>query len=342
MKLGILKSYPEIDPLVESYRQACDACNVESVVLDLFADDWIEQIKQAHVDGVLVREKANISEYKEMYNERLWVIKHYLQIPIYPSWHELFLYENKRMYAYFFETHGIRTPKTHVFYSKEEAMAYCNKTSYPIVVKTCGGAAGSGVSIVRKKSKAKRIIRSVFGRFDPRLALGYVHFAKVGGFIPVPKLGMSQRHYLIIQEYIDIETEWRIIKLGDTYAGYIRPTINGYGSSELLEYGFPPKKLLFLIKEITEANRFDSLSLDVLIGKDGEYYITEMQSLFGLWTPHQCEVDGVGGKIEFRNGDFVFVEGEDCFKWNGNLLRVQDFINKLNSNYYNNKDIVLL
>ena len=334
MKLGILKSYPEIDPLVESYRQACDACNVESVVLDLFADDWIEQIKQAHVDGVLVREKANISEYKEMYNERLWVIKHYLQIPIYPSWHELFLYENKRMYAYFFETHGIRTPKTHVFYSKEEAMAYCNKTSYPIVVKTCGGAAGSGVSIVRKKSKAKRIIRSVFGRFDPRLALGYVHFAKVGGFIPVPKLGMSQRHYLIIQEYIDIETEWRIIKLGDTYAGYIRPTINGYGSSELLEYGFPPKKLLFLIKEITEANRFDSLSLDVLIGKDGEYYVTEMQSLFGCWTPHQCEVDGVGGKIEYRDGGFVFVEGEDCFKWNGNLLRVQDFVNKLNSHYY--------
>ncbi len=339
MKLGILKSYPEIDHLVESYRQACIVCNVEPVVLDLFADDWIEQIKQAHVDGVLVREKANISEYKEMYNERLWVIKHYLKIPIYPSWHELFLYENKRMYAYFFETHGVSTPKTHVFYSKKEAAAYCDKASYPIVFKTRGGAAGSGVSIVNGKSKAKRIIQSVFGRFDPRLALGYVHFTKLGGFIPVPKLGMSQRHYLIIQEYVDIETEWRIIKIGDTYAGYKRPMENGHGSSVLMEYGFPPKSLLHLIKEIADANRFDSLSMDVLLGKDGKYYVTEMQSLFGCVSLHQCEVDGTGGKIEYRDGDFVFVEGEDFFKWNGNVLRVKDFINKINSHYYDNKDI---
>ena len=339
MKLGILKSYPEIDFLVESYVKACEECGVDYVILDMFADNWIEEIRRAKVDGILVREKANIAEYKEMYNERLWVINQYLKIPIYPSWHELFLYENKRMYSYFFETHGVNTPKTHVFYTKALALEYCKKAHFPIVFKTNGGAGGSGVTIVRSFSKAKRIIESIFGRMDPRMALGHCHWVKAGGFAPIPKLGMSQRHYVIIQEFVDIEIEWRIIKLGDAYAGYKRPMENGHGSCELMEYGFPPKPMLYLIKEIAEENHFDSLSLDVLLGKDGKFYVTEIQSLFGCFSLHQCEVNGVGGKIEFRENDFVFVEGEDFFKWNGNLIRVRDFIQKLKSHYYDNLSI---
>ncbi|MBQ4508128.1 MAG: hypothetical protein II970_04445 [Paludibacteraceae bacterium] len=334
MKLGILKSYPEIDDLVESYAHACETCGVEYVILDLFSDDWIEQIRTSKVDGVLVREKANIAEYKEMYNERLWVINKYLHIPIYPSWHELFLYENKRMYSYFFETHGVRTPKTHVFYSKRKALDFCKHTSYPIVFKTNGGSSGTGVTVVHFQRKAQQIVNSIFGRFHSRLAFGHLPWTKVAGFFPVPKFGMSQRHYVIIQEYVDILTEWRIIKLGDTYAGYMRPLENGHGSCEKMEYGMPPIELLQLIKEISEKEKFDSLSLDVLIDKHGDYYVTEMQSLFGCWAAHQCEVNHVGGKIIYDVDHFEFVSGEDFFKYNGNVLRVDDFVKKLKVGYY--------
>ena len=143
MKLGILKSYKEIDFLVESYANACKECGVESVIIDLLADDWLEQVKNAGVDGILVRERASLAEYKSMYDERLWVINKYLGIPIYPGWHELYLYENKRMYSYYFETHDIPTPETHVFYKKSLALDFCSKAKYPIVFKTNGGAGGS-------------------------------------------------------------------------------------------------------------------------------------------------------------------------------------------------------
>lgn len=336
MKLGILKSYPEIDPLVESYKQACQLCGVDFIVLDLFSDDWIEQIKRSRVDGILVREKANIPEYKEMYNERLWVINKYLGIPIYPSWHELFLYENKRVYSYFFETHGIKTPGTHVFYSKRAASDYLQKNKPPFVFKTNGGSAGSGVTIIRSRSKAYRRVQSIFGRFNPRMAFGHVAFAKLGGFFPVPKLGMSQRHYVIIQEYIDIETEWRVIKIGETYAGYKRPLEHGHGSCDLMEYGMPPEELLYLLKDISEKEGFDSLSLDVLVGKDHKYYVTEMQSLYGSFNPYQCMVDGKPGRIVFQDDRFVFEEGDHFFQINSNVLRVKDFVNKLESGYYSN------
>lgn len=329
MKLGVLKSYPDLDPLVESYTNACKACGVESVVLDLFADDWINQIQQAGIDGILVREKANVQDYKEMYNERLWTINHYLGIPIYPSWHELFLYENKRMYAYYFQTHHIKTPPTHVFYSKRQALDYCKNARFPLVFKTCGGAAGQGVTIVKSYHKASRIINCIFGYLHPRLALGRFPRVKVAKVFSIPKFGMGQRHYVIIQDYIDIETEWRIIKIGDTYAGYKRPMEHGHGSCNLMEYGFPPTDLLFLIKRISEEDNFGSLSLDVLVSTDNQYYVTEMQSLYGSFSPNQCMVDGKAGRIVFKDNHFEFEEGSDFFQFNSNVLRVKDFIKRL-------------
>lgn len=333
MKLGIIKSYAAIDDLVESYAKACEAAGVDYEIIDLFSDDWIDRIQDAHVDGILVREKANISEYKEMYNERLWVINQYLKIPIYPSWHELFLYENKRMYSYFCQTHGISTPPTHVFYDKQKALEYCENATYPIVFKSNAGSAGSGIRIVKSKWKAKRILNAIFGRIEPRMALGHIPYGKIG-FIPVPKFGMSQRHYVIIQDYIDIETEWRMIKIDDTYAGYIRPMDHGHGSCVLMEYKFPPKELLYLLKRISEDEKFDSISMDVLYDKAGKYYVTEIQSLYGSFNPHQCMVDGKAGRIIYDGSDFVFDEGEDFFLVNSNVLRVKDFVKKLNAGYY--------
>lgn len=334
MKFGILKSYKEIDYLVDSYAKACEECGVEWVVLDLLADDWIEQIQKSNVDGILVREKANFAEYKTMYDERLWVITQYLHIPIYPSWHELFLYENKRMYAYFFKTHGVDTPNTHVFYDKKRAREFCNTSSYPLVFKTNGGAGGSGVKIAHSKKEAVRWVKSIFGRVDPHLAIGRCIWTKVGGIVPIPKVGMSQRHYVIIQEYLDVETEWRIIRIGDTYAGYQRPIEHGHGSCDKMVYGFPPEELLYLIKRISEENNFGSLSLDVLATKDGKYYVTEMQSLYGSFSPDQCMVDGISGRIVYKDNHFVFEKGNDFFRFNSNVLRVNDFIIKLKDYEY--------
>ena len=124
MKLGILKSVKELDDLVESYRRACEKLNVDYVVIDLLADNWIDEIKDANVDGILVRTRGTIQEQKSMFDERLFVIQNYLKIPIYPSWKELFFYENKRMYAYYCEANGLPHPKTHVFYRRSDALEY--------------------------------------------------------------------------------------------------------------------------------------------------------------------------------------------------------------------------
>lgn len=336
MKLGILKSYKEIDTLIESYANACKEEGVEYVILDLLSDTWIDDIKNSNVDGILVREKANIDEYKQMYNERLWVIKEYLHIPIYPSWHELFLYEDKRMYAYFLATHNVPIPKTRIFYRKSDAARFMKTATYPLICKANGGSSGSGVRKINSWARGRFLINSVFGIFNSRLAFGAISWGRFMKYIPVPKLGMTQRHYLIIQEYIDVETEWRIIKIGDTYAGYMRPIVDGKASSKLMEYKFPPIELLSLIKRLAEEEKFDSMSMDVLIDKKGQHYVTELQSLYGSFSLTQCAVDGVPGRIVENDGVFTFEKGDDFFKYNSNVLRVKDFVQKIESGYYNN------
>ena len=336
MKLGILKSFIEIDDLVDSYAKACEELGIDYVIIDLLSNTWIEDIKKSGIDGVLVREKANIDEYKWMYNERLWVIKEYLHIPIYPSWHELFLYEDKRLYAYYFQTHNIPTPPTHIFYRKSDAIQYLKSATYPLICKTSGGSTGSGVQKIKSYATGKLLAHRIFGLFNPRLAIGDVRWANIKKCLWAPKIGMAQRHYMIIQDYIDVSLEWRIIKIGNTYAGYKRPIVNGRASCKLMEYGFPPKELLVLIKQIADNEKFDSLSLDVLVDKQGKYYVTEMQSLFGSFNLIQCAVDGVPGRIVESNGDFIFEEGKDFFKLNSNLLRVKDFVEKIRTKYYDN------
>lgn len=332
--LGILKSFPQIDPLIESYCNACKQLGVDYVILDLLADTWIADIKRANIDGLLVRVKGNIPEHKSFFDERLYIIDEELRIPIYPSRKELYLYENKRLYAYWLEAHHFPHVKTCVFYERKSALEYINKAALPVVFKTSGGASSSGVDIVNSRFKAKRIINQVFGRLEPRLTLGKIPWARVG-LLPVPKLGQIQKHYVIVQEYIPIKWEWRIIKIGNSYSGHQKLLKGQYASgSKLVGWVEPPRELLLMIKDLCEKGNFDSMDMDVFESTDGKYYINEIQSLYGSFLPYQMKINGVPGRFIYQNDEFIFEEGE-FYGCNSNLLRVEDFLNKIKSNYYN-------
>ncbi len=174
---------------------------------------------------------------------------------------------------------------------------------------------------------------------DPRLSLGKLHWGKLG-LIPVPKFGMMQKHYVIIQDFIPIKWEWRIIKIGESYFGHQKLLKGKFASgSDLVGWVEPPHELLFMIKELCEKGNFDSMAMDVLESLDGKFYINEIQSLFGSFLPYQMRINDVPGRFVIINNQFVFEEGE-FNKYGSNLLRVEDFVNKLNQNYYKNENFV--
>lgn len=333
MRLAILKSFPEIDNMVQSYAEACAECGIDYVIVDLLSNDWISDLLRTNVDGVLVRIKGNIQEQKSLFDERLSIINDDLGLPIYPSKKELFLYENKRMYEYWLTANNFPHPKTYIFYTKSRALNFINESKFPLVFKTNGGASSSGVEIIKHKIRAKIIIHKIFGFIDPRLSLGKTHWGKIAG-LPIPKFGTAQKHYVLIQEFIPIKWEWRIIKIGDSYFGHQKLLKGQFASgSDIVGWVEPPKELLFMCKEVCERGSFDSMAIDILESLDGKYYINEIQSLFGSFLPYQMKINGVPGRFLYINGEFRFEEGE-FNKYNSNLLRVEDFVGKLQSSFY--------
>lgn len=326
MKLGIFKAWNDKD--WQSYESACIDLNIEYEIIDLLASNWIEIIKNSDCDGFLCRPPCDIQERKSIYDEKLYFITHYMNKKIYPSYDELFIYENKRNMSYFLETFGYPHPKTRVFSRKEDAVSFVDSCKYPIVFKSNIGAGASGVNIVKSKGEASQIINQVFGRLHPRFTFGKVIWTKYKN-LPLPTVGLNQKHFLVAQDFYPIKWEWRIIKIGNAYAGHQKLLKGEFASgSDLVGWVRPPNELFSLVKKVTEENNFHSVAIDIFETTDGKYLINEIQSIFGSYKHYQMMVDEKKGIFEYKGGDFVFKEGE-YHQNNSNNLRVKHFVELL-------------
>ena len=90
-------------------------------------------------------------------------LKNKLKKPIYPSFEETYIYENKRLLSYWLDINKIPHPKTRVFVKKDDVKQYLNNLStkdFPLVLKSSIGAASTGVKILNtKKAVLKCVIR---------------------------------------------------------------------------------------------------------------------------------------------------------------------------------------
>lgn len=334
MKLGILKAW---HPTYKNYIKACEELNVEFVVIDIMADDWIKQIKESNVDGILTRPSYFKQYWKDMYDERLYFIDKHMGIPIYPSFNESYIYENKNNMAYWLKLYDYNHAETHIFYRKEEALNFINIAEYPLVFKTKLGAAGLGVRFIHNKNQAKRLVNRMFAKWN-FYSRGFLKWYKYKKKFPVPLLDDKQYGFVLFQKKLDIKCEWRMIKIGESYFGHqkLEGKNNKHSGSGLVGWVKPPNELLDLLFEICNKGNFTSMDIDIFETVDGKYYINELQSMFGSFDNSQMYIEGKPGRYKKINNKWSFEEG--CFNINSSMnLRVEDFIKKIKEGYYENR-----
>lgn len=325
MQLGILKAYREGH---EDYIKACEKIGISYKVIDILAPDWLTQVQDAKCDGFLCHPPCDITEQKHIYDEKVYFINKILNFPVYPSFNEIFVYENKRNMAYWLQSHNLPHPTTFIFGRKSEAKEFVKSSQFPLVFKTSTGASSSGVSIIRSKSQAFRHINQVFGRFHPLLAIGKVRFIKNEKNIPIPVLGDPQKHYLIVQNFHKIKHEWRIVKIGDSYFGH-QKLLKGDFASGSLQKGWvvPPEELLRLVKDLCKQGSFYSMAVDIFETLDNQFLINELQCIFGQSTQDLMIKEGAPGRCYFEESSNTFLFEEGNFnEFNSKLLRVEHFI----------------
>jgi len=326
INLAILKN--ESDQDYDFWVSACTkmSSRLEFDVIDLTKNDWLEKAKAVDFDMFLTIPPGVTSLFKQLYDERVWIINSTLGKPIYPSFTEIFIYENKRNLSYWLKANNIDAPVTNVYYHKNEALDFLKKATYPIVAKLNIGASGNGVKFLQNKREAEEYIEQAFSRnglqfkTGPKLKKGNLLkkvekvLFKKGFFSNRMKeykaLSIeNQRGFVFFQDFVPHSFEWRCVRIGDSFFAHKKVVTKGKASGTLgKSYDNPPIALFDFIYQLTNQFSIHSAAID-LFEHEGKYLVNEIQCIFGQSDEYQMLVDDKPGRYVKKNEKWHFEEG---------------------------------
>ena len=141
------------------FELAAQQQGIEAVAVDVFAQNIIEQI--AACDAFMWR--YDPSAIPRLYADRLLhAVEDGLHMPVFPSRKSRWHFEDKIGQAYFLSAAGFPIPATHVFWTRDQAVNFCDTTSYPFVLKLANGDKSSNVQLVRNRSDALYYVEQLF------------------------------------------------------------------------------------------------------------------------------------------------------------------------------------
>jgi len=312
--------------LANKWQIACEHIDAEYCLIDLANSNWLENVSKCSPDILLLRPPGDIEINKRAFDEIVYIIANILNINIFPTYRECLLYENKRILSYFLAAHNIPHPDTKVFYSKLEAKAFVRSSNLPIVLKSSIGASGSGVSIAKTLDQADSLIERAFSKRGMSISVGpntitgnILSWTKKlcvnpnilrNKFLEYKAIHENRpRGYIIVQEYIPHDHEWRVAKIGESYfchkKGKYKDKCSG---TTVIDYSYPSITLLEYIKQICDWQDLVSVAIDVFEYR-GKYLINEIQAIFGHVQEHILEVNGQPGRYINIDGEWIFEKG---------------------------------
>jgi len=281
--LGIIKEFAHYHKV---YIAACREMGISYKVLDISGTDWIHLVRESACDAFLIWPSSILTIWKEMYDDRLRIMEEELGLLIYPTYHEAWLYENKRRVRDWLEAHNIPHPNTWIYYNEDEAFDFIKNADLPIVIKSNTGASASGVYIMRNRAKAIYYIRNTFRkgiitrRRDPR---------------------DRQWGVIYIQEYIPNVKEWRMVRIGNSYFGHLKKRVGEFHSgSGAYSWSVPPRTHFDFLKKVTEVGNFSSMNVDIFETESGRLLVNELHTVFGAgFSVDQLRINDNPGRYIF-------------------------------------------
>lgn len=345
MKWAILKN--EFDDNHIYWEKACIKLNQDFNIIDLTRADWLQKINEVRYDGFLTCPSGRESLYKNLYDERIYIINKVLHKFCYPSFDEIKIHENKKFLSYWLSAKNLPHPITKVFYNKSEALSFINDCELPIVAKFNIGASGKGVKIFHNKINLQKYIKEAFdkgikqnwgpnfrmGNFKSRLKKVLLNPSHIKNRIQVYKKSFNevQKGFIIFQEFIPHEFEWRIVRIGESFFGHKKiKTGEKASGTKGINYELPNEQQLTFVKNLCEKYDFNSMAVDAFEDSNGNLLINELQTIFGHVQSYICEKDGKPGRLIYNNDGWKFEEG----MFNTNLsydLRLKNALSLLNN-----------
>lgn len=269
--------------------------NISYDVYDPLLSNWIEEARKF---DLIVWHTNSDPSTQEIAEGKIYLLEK-MGVKCFPSFNEVWSYENKIRANYLYELYGLPSIPTFISHSKEEALEYLDKTSFPIISKISTGSSSYGVDKIDNLKEGEKLVEQAFSYKGKETYFTY----------------LSQKNYVYFQEFIDDATyDLRVICIGDELLGYYRyPDKGDFRASGAGNYEKKaiPTKALDLAYKVREKFGATCLATDFVYSeKRNQFLIIESSIFIGVDTCEQLSIDGVSGKyIRKAAGNYEFVAG---------------------------------
>ena len=186
------------------YERFCKNNDIPYGFFDITRSNWMSEAKK--YDIFICHTESNPA-YQEMIESKIYILENLLGKFCFPSYHEVWQYEDKNRANYLYQHYDLPTIPTYVTQNKEEAYKLIDIVGYPFISKTTIGAGSTGVFKIDNRQQAVKRINKIFGFYGLKTEYPY----------------QRQKDYFYIQKFIyDATFDLRIILVGDMAFGYYR------------------------------------------------------------------------------------------------------------------------
>jgi glutathione synthase/RimK-type ligase-like ATP-grasp enzyme len=301
-RVGLVKDIDNYSPLIQKrshwpkYQRFLENNNIPFSFYNIHDSDWMEKAKD--YDLIIFRPDNSPSKLQEA-KSKIYIIEHYLKIKCFPKYDEIWSYEDKVRANYLYRILDIPHVKTYITHNKTEALKIIKQFNYPMVSKISCGSVSRGVSLLKSKKQAEKLVRKVFSTGKLTYWSEY-----------------KQKNYIYLQEFIhDAIYDLRIIVVGNRISGYyrlsqdqdFRASGSGIWQCDVSEL---PEEAMKIAIRLKEAINSTILAVDMIKSEESDQFLVIEHSIFyDVDYYEELVVNGVAGHYHYykKDGDLKFV-----------------------------------
>jgi len=266
-------------------------------------DRFVKEVKRKKIDILIGNIPATAYEtFREIARELP-------NVQFIPSLDTQFSNKSKENVTRFAWKYDIPIPKTYIFYDKNKAEKFIEKTDFPKIVKKSYGPSNYGGYFVHKvdsKQEAHNL------------------------------LAQKKYHPVYMQDFVPMEADVRVMLIGHKpVCAFWRRAPEGEWLTNTsqggeMDYMDVPKELLDLAVQVSKDANAEYWACDVAVGKDGKYRILECATAFAAF-PYIRDWIGQYLMWKFSDGRFPkpnipLYNWEELGKIDSSLLRTMRYI----------------
>ena len=139
----------------------CEKQNIAYKIVDCYRNDIIAQLQDC---TALMWHYHHAGAKSFLFAKQLMYSVAAMGKKIFPDFNTAWHFDDKVGQKYLLEAIDAPLVPSYVFYTKQEALAWINSTSFPKVFKLRGGAGSANVSLSKSKEDAVGLVNKAFGR----------------------------------------------------------------------------------------------------------------------------------------------------------------------------------